>query len=185
MLTETQVRIEQGTVGQLGQCRVGLKAVAGERATVSIVTPQSAENKCFVSLDVRQGDVVPVCGGFHRVVAVEAGISLVLQPGPLDSAPPLDLITLTPGAIARLVLPSGPAMAPFASVELLAVVTSGEGRPVARFATWAGDGDKVGSVTIELGVGDHLQVEGRRCPLLAIGAASDGLPAFVALSIAP
>jgi hypothetical protein len=134
MSSQSQLPIKQGTVGRIADCRIGLKAVESRppspdlSAAIAIVTPQLHSNKSFVSQDVRKADLVLVCGGFLRVLEVGSGdggtLLLGRQPvaviaGAPETSPRFDVMTITTGAIARLVSPTGVPITPFASAELL------------------------------------------------------------------
>jgi hypothetical protein len=67
---QAEVRIKQGTVGDVGAARVGLTQVR-DGAGVLVVSRAGLRGGPRVQMSVREGDLVPLGGGLYRVTSVE------------------------------------------------------------------------------------------------------------------
>ena len=191
---EGSMRIRQGTVANVGACRVGNGAVSDVDASqpwvarLTVVHPQpGASGLTSVSITVREGDLLPLCGGLYPVTGIEPDRSdddgnpadargaVVLAPTPVAVAGvelAADSMVVPVNARVGFVAPSGTSGSAQLSAELSAVVTNPGAPSIARFETWPGVARSLampGDVrTVEVTAGDHLPVLHRRYRVLAI-----------------
>jgi hypothetical protein len=164
--------LRQGTTLTLGACRLGLVAVTtgseGPAAHIAVAHPAT---RTEVTLPVRRGQLLPACGGLHRVREVVAGPASA-RPGAGSSSVVLELERAPTPAVGFLVdsavlAPGGRTQLGGATLELVSVTAGPGGRARAHVESWPGRTARADARAdqirgVDLGAEDVLELAGKR-----------------------
>lgn len=184
--SKPMTKIQQGTVGEVGNFSVGVSNLDGSAASLAVWNrklPQAERNDYLITMTARTGEIVPIGNGFYRVGAI-GGNTVEIETEPVK----IGGVSFTADTLA---LPIAGILELHGTSVELTKVSAENGKTFAEIETYDNDypkqdlAQKGEIVKAKFAAGDFITIGNQKHKIVAVHPAKENARAVVEISIAP